>query len=39
MISDERTDCSEGIDFDKGKDSTKCMVCNIYYFKYIGFKY
>ena len=39
MISGERIDCSEGIDFDKDKDSIKCMVCNIYYFKYLGFKY
>ena len=39
MISDERIDKSEGIDFNKGENSVKCMICNYYYFKDIGFKY
>ena len=39
MISYERIDYSEGIDFNKGENSVKCMICNIYYFKDIGFKY
>ena len=39
MISYERIDCSEGIDFNKGKNSVKCMICGYYYFKGIGFKY
>ena len=39
MISYERIDKSERIDFDKGENSVKCMICNYYYFKDIGFKY
>ena len=43
MISYERIDKSEGIgegiDFNKGENSVKCMICNDYYFKDIGFKY
>ena len=39
MIFYERIDKSEGIDFNKGKNSAKCMICNYYYFKDIGFKY
>ena len=39
MISYERIDKSEGIDFKKGENSVKCMICNYYYFKNIGFKY
>ena len=39
MISYERIDFGEGIDFDKGKDSVKCMICNYFYFKDIGFRY
>ena len=39
MISYERIDCSEGIDFNKEENSVKCMICNYYYFKNIGFKY
>ena len=29
----------QGIDFNKGKNSVKCMICGYYYFKDIGFKY
>ena len=39
MISYERIDKSEGIDFNKGENSVKCIICNNYYFKDIGFKY
>ena len=39
MISYERIDKSEGIDFNKGENSVKYMICNYYYFKDIGFKY
>ena len=39
MISYERIDKNEGIDFNKGENSVKCMICNYYYFKDIGFKY
>ena len=39
MISYMRTDRSEGIDFNKGENSVKYMICNYYYFKDIGFKY
>ena len=39
MIAYERIDKSEGIDFNKGENSVKCMICNYYYFKDIGFKY
>ena len=39
MISYERIDKSEGIDFNESRDSIKCMICNYYYFKAIGFKY
>ena len=39
MISYERIDKSEGIDFNQGENSVKCMICNYYYFKVIGFKY
>ena len=38
MISYERIDCSESIDFNKSEESVKCMICNCYYFK-DGFKY
>ena len=38
MISYERIDCSKFIDFGKGENSVKCMICNYYYFK-DGFKY
>ena len=38
MISYERIDCSEFIDFVKGENSVKCMSCNYWYFK-DGFKY
>ena len=30
---------SEGIDLNMGENSVKCMICNYYYFKDIGFKY
>ena len=39
MISYERIEKSEGIDFNKGENSVKYMICNYYYFKDIGFKY
>ena len=39
MISYERIDRCEGIYFNKGENSVKCIVCNYYYFKGIGFKY
>ena len=39
MISYERIEKSEGNDFNKGKDSIKCVICNYFYFKDIGFKY
>ena len=39
MISYEKTDKSEGIDFNMGENSVKYMICNYYYFKDIGFKY
>ena len=39
MVSYERIDCSEGIEFNKGKNSVKCMICGYWYFKDIGFKY
>ena len=39
MISYERIDRSEGIDFNKRENSVKCMICNYYYFKDLGFKY
>ena len=39
MISYERIDCSEGIDFSKSKQSVKYMICNYSYFKGVGFKY
>ena len=39
MISNERIDKSEGIDFNKGVNSVKRMICNYYYFKDIKFKY
>ena len=38
MVSYERIDCGEGIDFGKGEKSVKCMICNYYYFGN-GFKY
>ena len=38
MISYEKIDCSEFIDFNKGENSVKCMICNYWYFK-DGFKY
>ena len=28
MISYERIDFSEGIDFNKGDNSVKCIICN-----------
>ena len=39
MISYETIDKSKDIDFNKGENSVKCMICNYYYFKDIGFKY
>ena len=44
MISYERIYKREGIDFYKRENSgnlhsVKCMICNYYYFKDIGFKY
>ena len=39
MISFERIDKSEGIDFDKNDRPVKCMIWVYYYFKNIGFKY
>ena len=38
MISYERIAKSEGIDFNKGENSVKRMICNYYYFS-DGFKY
>ena len=38
MISYERIDKREFIDFNKGEKSIKCMICHYCYFKY-GFKY
>ena len=38
MISYERTDKSEFIDFNKGENSIKCMICHYCYFK-DSFKY
>ena len=31
MISYERIDKSKGIDFDKGENSVKCMICNYFF--------
>ena len=39
MLQYERTDISEGIDFDKKNKSVECMICHYWYFKDIGFKY
>ena len=39
MISCKRIDCSEENDFNKGENSVKCMICNYWYFKDVGFKY
>ena len=39
MISYERIEKSEGICFNKSKESIKCMICNYYYLKDITFKY
>ena len=39
MISCERIDYSEGIDFNKKEDLVKCMICGYWYFKDICFKY
>ena len=39
LISHERIDKSEGIDLDRSEKYVKWMICNHYYFKYIGFKY
>ena len=39
MISYKRIDCSKDIDFGKGENSVKCMICGYSYFKDIGFKY
>ena len=33
MISYERIDRSEGIDFNKEENSVKYMICNYYYFE------
>ena len=38
MISYERIDCGEFIDFNRTKESVKCMICGCSYFK-DGFKY
>ena len=38
MISYKRIDKSEFIDFDKGRNSAKCVICHYRYFS-DGFKY
>ena len=39
MLQYERIDISEGIDLNKSNKSIKCMICNYWYFKDIGFKH
>ena len=39
MVSYDRIDKSEGIDFDKTEKSIECMICRCYYFKDIRFRY
>ena len=39
MLQYERTDISEGVDFDKTNKSVECMICHYCYSKDIGFKY
>ena len=39
MLQYERTDISEGINFNKTNKSVECMICHYWYFKDIGFKY
>ena len=39
MISYERIDKSDFIDFNKGESSVKCMICNYYNFQDIEFEY
>ena len=38
MISYEKIDKSDGIDFNKGENSVKFMICNYYYFKDVMMK-
>ena len=38
MISYERIDKTDNIDFDKTKESKECMICYYFYFS-DGFKY
>ena len=38
MISYERIDKSDFIDFNRGKESKECMICHYWYF-FDGFKY
>ena len=39
MISYERIDKRERIDFNKNNKSVECMICHYWYSKDIGFKY
>ena len=39
MLQYERIDISEGNNLNKSNKSIKCMICNYWYFKDIGFKY
>ena len=39
MISYERIDQSEGIDFNKASRLLGCMICHYWYFKDVGFTY
>ena len=39
VLQYERTDISDGIDFDKTNNSVECMICHYWYFNDIGFKY
>ena len=39
MLQYEKTDVSEGIDTNKTNASKECMLCYIWYFKDIGYKF
>ena len=39
MLQYERSDVSEGIDFNKSDKSKECLICHYWYLKDIGYKY
>ena len=39
MLYFDRIDVSEGIDFNKTRESRECIICHYWYFLHKGFKF